>query len=75
MGTEEEGAGSGAGATGAPQHLQWNDPGPTIAMDCRAMARHLQLSERRFRAVQPDGRLPRGTLHAPGRPQGQILHY
>ena len=37
------------------------------------MAQHVQLSERRFRAVQPDGGLPRGALHASSRPQGRVF--
>ena len=37
------------------------------------MAGHPQLSERRFRAIQPDGGLPRETLLAPSRLQRRIL--
>ena len=73
MGTEEGGVGLGDGATGAPQYLRRNDLGPTSTMDHRTMARHVQLSERRFRAVQLDGGLSRGTFPAPSRPQRRIL--
>ena len=37
------------------------------------MAQYLQLSERRFRLVQPDGRPPRREVHTPSRPQGRIF--
>ena len=37
------------------------------------MARHVQLSEKRFWAVQSDGRLPRGMFSASGRPQRWVL--
>ena len=37
------------------------------------MARHLQLSERRFRVVQPDGGPPRRALHAPSQPQRRVF--
>ena len=58
MGTKEGGACARAGATGVPQYLRRDDPGPTTSVDCRDVKRHLQLSERRFRAVKPDGGVP-----------------
>ena len=67
MGTEEGGACSRAGATGAPQHLRRDDLGPTTAVDRQAVEGHLQLSERRFQAIQPDGGVPQGAFQAPGR--------
>ena len=33
MGAEERRARARVGATGAPQHIRWDDPGPTSIMD------------------------------------------
>ena len=73
IGTEEGGACSRVGATGAPQHLRRDNPGPTTAMERRSVEGHLQLSEWRFRAIQLDGGVPRGAFHASGRSQGRVL--
>ena len=37
------------------------------------MARHVPISERRIRVVQPDGGPPRRKVHAPSGPQGRVL--
>ena len=67
MGVEERGTRARAGATGVPQHLRRNDPGPTSNVDRRAVEGHLRLSERRSRVIKPDGRLHQRPVYAPGR--------
>ena len=74
MGAEEGAAGSGDGATEAAEHLRWYNLGSSTALDCRSVARYVQLSERRFRVVQPDGGPPRREIYASSRPQGRVFH-
>ena len=74
MSTEERGARARAGATGAPQHIRRDDPGPTSIMDRQAVERHLQLSEQRGRVIELDGRIYRRPVHALGGSKGQILN-
>ena len=73
MGAEEGVAGLGDGATGAAKHLRRHNPGSSTALDCRSMARYIQLSKRRFRVVQPDGGPPRREIYASSRPQGWVF--
>ena len=74
MGVEEGGACARAGATEAPQHIRWDDPGPASIVDRRAMEGHLRLSKQRSRIVEPDGRVCRRPLHTLGRSQGRVLN-
>ena len=58
MGAKEGVAGPGDGATGAAEYLRRYNPGSSIALDRRSVARYLLVSERGFRVVQPDGGPP-----------------
>ena len=73
MGTEEGVAGPGDGATGAAKFFRWNNPGSPTTLDRGPVARYLQLSERRFRVVQPDGGPPRRTFYASSQSQGRVF--
>ena len=73
MGTEEGAAGPGDGATGAAEHLRRHNPRLPPALNGRPVARYLQVSERRFRFVQPDGGPPRREVYASSQPQGRVF--
>ena len=74
MGIEEGAAGLGDGATRAAEHLRRHNSRSSPALDSRPVARYLQLSERRFRFVQPDGGPPRREVYASSQPQGRVFH-
>ena len=73
MGAEEGAVGPEDGATGAAEHLRWHNPRSPPALDGRPVARYLQLPEKRFRFVQPDGGPPRREVYASSRPQGRVF--
>ena len=58
MGAEEGADGPGNAANGAAKHIRRHDPRSPPALDRGPVARHLQIPERRIRAVQPDGGPP-----------------
>ena len=57
MGTEGA-VGPGNAATGAAAYIRRHDPRSPPALDCRPVARHVPIPERRIRASQPDGGPP-----------------
>ena len=73
MGAKEGAVSPRVDTTRAAKYLRRHDPGSPTALDRRLVARHLSISERGIRVVQPDGGPPRREIHAPGRPQGQIF--
>ena len=73
MGAKEGAAGPRDGATGAAEHLRRHNPRLPLALDSRPVARYLQLSEMRFRFVQPDGGPPQREVYASSRSQGRIF--
>ena len=73
MGAEEGAAGLGDGATGAAEDLRRHNLGSSTALDCRSVARYVQLPERRFRVVQLDGGPPRRKIYVSSRSQGRVF--
>ena len=58
MGAEEGAAGPGVVTIGAAEHLRRHDAGSATALDHRPVARHIPISERGIRVIQPDGGPP-----------------
>ena len=58
MGAEKGANGPGNAANGAAKHIRRHDLRSPPTLDRGPVARHLQIPERRIRAVQPDGGPP-----------------
>ena len=58
MGAGEGVDGPENAANGAAKHIRRHDPRSPPALDRGPVARHLEIPERRIRAVQPDGGPP-----------------